>query len=176
MSKQEHTYADFSEWRWRRFYENDTVILDDFLAKHAKEGRTMNVGTDSKIHGNKTFFATAIVAHRTGLGGAVTIHTDKVPTYPSLRQKLVMEAMRTLETAWYLSSKLSDDIRIRLHVDVNNELKWKSGQYKEELVGMIMGQGFVSYKDVIGDPDEYPRLVLWKPDSWAASSVADRRT
>ena len=171
-----YKYADFKDWRWREFYENITVDLDAFLDKYVAEGRTMNVGTDSKIRGKYTFFATAIIAHRTNTGGSVIINKAKVPTYPSLRQKLLMEAMRTLETAWYLAARLSDDVRIRLHVDVNNELKWQSGQYKEELVGMIMGQGFVSYKDVIGDPDNYPRLVYWKPASWAASSVADLRT
>jgi hypothetical protein len=38
-----------------------------------------------------------------------------------------------------------------------------------------MGQGYISYRDV-KDHDNHPRIVFWKPDSWAAQSVADRVT
>jgi len=178
VSKQ-NTYPSFSEWTWKSFSNpNKTIDVEKFLEVNYERGRIFHVGTDSQVYGEKTHFVTALIAHIQTGGGEIAIHKykDKMP-YPALRQRLLMEAMRTLEVAWYLDSILPEDGKIRLHVDVNNELKFKSGRYKEELVGMIMGQGYLSYKDISSKKiDEYPRVVFWKPDSWAATTVADRQT
>jgi len=68
--------------------------------------------------------------------------------------------MRSLEVAWYLDTKVKERNIIEIHLDVNSNLKWKSAQYKEELVGLIVSQGF-------------PAIV--KPNAFGASKCADRK-
>lgn len=149
-------YPPFSEWVWKSFDNTKVVNIDDFVNTH-KEAQ-FYIGTDSQTKSHKTTVTTALIAYNWGRGGSVVIHTHKVPEFQSLRQQLISEAMRSLETAWYVNPKISDDNTIVIHLDVNSNLKWRSGQYRDELVGMIMAQGF---KPAI------------KPDSWGSSKVAD---
>jgi predicted RNase H-related nuclease YkuK (DUF458 family) len=69
------------------------------------------------------------------------------------------ETWRSLETAFELQSILPANVEIIIHVDVNKNKKWKSARYLEELVGMVVGQGF---------------KVVVKPYAWAAQHVADK--
>ena len=184
MSKNQERYPDFKDWVWRGWTSNKVVEIDTFIAENEAKERRFHVGTDSKEYGKKTLFATALVAHHSSQGGSILIHKDKMNAHltkgEGLRHRLIMEAMRTLEVAWYLDQKIVEHTKVRLHVDVNDVLDFKSGQYKEELVGMIMGQGYTSYQDIERQPnkeiDDFERVVFWKPDAWAAQSVADRRT
>lgn len=77
----------------------------------------------------------------------------------SLRQRLMNETWKSLETSFELQTLLPKNVEIIIHADVNKKKKWKSGQYMEELVGMVVGQGF---------------KVAVKPDAWAAQHVADK--
>lgn len=45
-----------------------------------------------------------------------------------------------------------------VHIDANPVVAYKSSQYVQELVGLVVGQGF---------------RALIKPESWAASDAAD---
>jgi predicted RNase H-related nuclease YkuK (DUF458 family) len=47
---------------------------------------------------------------------------------------------------------------LSIHIDANIDERYKSTQYAQELVGLVMAQGF--------------RAVL-KPDSWCATTCAD---
>lgn len=169
------SYPEFKTWKWGSFSEPNRIAdIEEFVLLNSSRGMEFHIGSDSKMYGNHTNFVTALIAHEKSKGGQIIIHQDKTVKSPSLRQRLIMEAMRTMEVAWYLDSIIDDNVKIRLHIDVNDELKFKSGQYKEELVGMIMGQGYSSYEsDAIDNCD---KIVFWKPHSWAASTVADRRT
>lgn len=177
MSTQ-YTYPDFKTWDWKSFSDlRKKIELIDFININYEKGRAFHVGTDSKVRKNKTIFATALIAHSPKEGGVIAIHKAKEDSQPSLRLRLLMEAMRTIEVAFYLDTVLPMDAKIRLHVDVNNDVKFKSGRYREELVGMIMGQGYVSYREVRAeDQNNHNKIVFWKPDSWAAQSVADKMT
>jgi predicted RNase H-related nuclease YkuK (DUF458 family) len=95
-----------------------------------------------------------------GRGGSIIIHTQKALLFDSLRLKLISEAMRSLETAWYIEPKVPKNQNIIIHLDVNGNLKWESGKYKEELVSMIVSQNF---------------KCVHKPDSWGAMKVSDRK-
>lgn len=176
MKKNQEFYKSFEEWKWKSFSDTKKSLdIEQFVINNYSLGRHFHVGTDSQSYSDHTLFATALVAHDKHLGGKIAIHKEKYTSvFSSLRQRLIIEAMKTLEVAWYLDQILPSDGKIRLHLDVNNEIKFKSGSYKEELVGMIMGQGYVSYRET--KDDKHPRIVFWKPDSWAAQSVADRHT
>jgi hypothetical protein len=78
--------------------------------------------------------------------------------FPSLRDRLIHEAWMSLEVAQKISKMISQNITI--HLDVNQNPKFKSGLYKNEICGFVKGFGY-DYK--------------LKPDSWCASSVADHQ-
>ena len=171
MKTKMNEYPLFSQWVWRAYDGKKSRDLDEFVKLNSDA--QFYIGTDSQQHGAKCTFTTVLIAYRMGKGGAIILHSDKTPRYPALRQRLLMEAMRSLELAWYLDRKISADTFMAIHLDVNDNLKWKSGKYKDELVGMVMGQGFVSGRDKTSLSN---RRVYWKPDAWAANSVADRKT
>jgi len=153
-------YKPFDEWIWKSYDGMSRVNVDEFVSNHHED--FFLIGTDSQNYSKKKMcvFTTVLIAYKMYKGGAVIIHRDKVPFIQSLRQRLILEAMRSLEVAWHIDSKVSSKNIIEIHLDVNPSLKFRSGQYKEELVGLVAGQG---YKAII------------KPDAWAASGVADRK-
>ena len=152
------SYPPFSQWAWKSYDNTRVVSIDDFIKSHSEA--EFFIGTDSQTEKSKCTLTTALIAYHWGAGGSIIIHTQKVPIFMSLRQKLIAEAMRSLETAWYADPKIPEESTIVIHIDVNSNLKWKSGQYKNELVGMVMAQGF---------------LCKCKPDAWGASKVSDRK-
>jgi len=156
--KDQWGYSPFTEWKWKSYDNTEFVSIDEFIADHKVDD--IFIGTDSQTEKGKCTLTTALIAYRWGTGGSIIIHTQRVPSFASLRQKLVAEAMRSLETAWYVNPKISTENVLVIHLDINSNLKWQSGQYRDELVGMIAAQGF---------------LCKSKPDAWAASSVSDRK-
>jgi len=160
MGKGMRTYKPFAEWGWKRYSGKGRVDVAEFIESHKTDA--FFVGTDSQNYTKKSscVFTSVIIAYTMHKGGAAITHTDKVPFIESLRQRLLTEAMRSLEVAWFLDGKIPDDNFIGVHLDVNSSLDYKSGKYKNELVGLVACQGF---------------NALVKPDAWAASKVADLR-
>ena len=152
-------YPPFEEWTWKPYYENRIVDPNDFIKDNVDWD--FYIGTDSKTYNKTTVYTTVIVCYKKGLGGKSIYHTDKTQAPLSLRHQLLLEAMRSLEAAFYVNKRIPSESIISLHLDVSSNLRWKSGRYMEELVGMVVAQGF---------------NVACKPDSWASSSVADRKT
>jgi hypothetical protein len=122
------------------------------------------IGTDSQPHnGSGVDFVTAIVVHRIGVGGIYfwkRIVNKKVYV---LRQRMYEEAAMSLETAETVLALLHKDgvtkYDVEIHVDIG-----KFGQTREmitEIVGMVRGSGYT---------------VKTKPESYAASKIADRYT
>jgi len=153
-------WPPISEWKWRSYDGKRHIDPDDYIKLHKDE--LFFIGTDSQNYSKKRtcVFTTVLIAYKMHRGGSVITHRHIVPFMSSLRQRLLMEAMLSLEVAWFLDKRVPRSSIIGIHLDVNRNLKFKSGQYKDELVGLIMAQGF-------------PCLI--KPDSWAASSVADSK-
>jgi len=118
------------------------------------------IGTDSSGRGQKIDFVTALVVHRIGRGGRYFWKRIYHTKFPSLRQRIYKEVALSLSLAQKLlqnfePEKLKQDLEI--HIDVG-----QNGQTREmikEVVGMVRGSGF---------------NVKTKPDSYAASTVADK--
>ena len=135
-----------------------------FLARHPQDTYRLVIGTDSQPHnGSGVDFVTAIVVHRVGTGGIYFWRrTVNKKTYV-LRQRMYEEATMSLAMAEEVVNLFAaDGIRrydIEIHVDIG-----EFGQTREminEIVGMIRGSGYA---------------VKTKPESYAASKVADRYT
>ena len=135
-----------------------------FLAGDPEKKYQLVVGTDSQPHnGEGVDFVTAIVVHRIGVGGIYFWkHTVNKKHYV-LRQRMYEEATMSLDMAETVLALLHKDgvtkYDVEIHVDI--------GQYGDtremiqEIVGMIRGSGY---------------RVKIKPESYAASKVADRYT
>lgn len=123
----------------------------------------IHIGSDSQQTDNNTKYVTVCIVNRIGKGGRVFFCRETVPKIRELRERLWHEAWRSTTLAMELSE--TPDIGTRapvsiaaIHIDANVDTRHKSSKYVEELVGLVMGQGF---KAVV------------KPDSWAASHAAD---
>lgn len=121
------------------------------------------IGTDSMPSGTAAEFVSAIVVHRKNAGGIYFWSKSHQTNLHTLRQRIFQEALFSLKLAEQLIEKLKEkniiDFHLTIHVDVgpNGETK----KMIQEVVGMIKGSGFD---------------VKTKPDSYGASSVADRHT
>lgn len=120
------------------------------------------IGTDSQL-GEETCFVTAVVVHREGKGGRYYYAREHERINRSLRQRIFYETSRSLEVASRLAASLAEnghaDLDVEIHCDIG-----KNGETKElirEVVGMVVGSGFDA------------RI---KPDSYGASTVADKYT
>ena len=135
-----------------------------FMKKDSEAKYRIVVGTDSApVKGGANDFITALVVHRVGRG-AIYFWQRKVEKKKMvLRQKIYQEAVMALEFAEKVLTVFAKDginrYDVEIHVDVG-----KFGETREmitEVVGMIRGSGF---------------KVKTKPESYAASTVADRHT
>lgn len=136
----------------------------DFLAIDPESTYQIVVGTDSQPHnGSGVDFVTAIVVHRKGHGGIYFWKRTVNKRHYVLRQRMYEEATMSLSVAEEVVALLHKDgiakYDIEIHVDIG-----PTGPTREmisEIIGMIRGNGF---------------NVKMKPDSFAASKVADRYT
>ena len=141
--------------------------IANYLYEEPQSHYRLVIGTDSqdrRASGRKyTNFVTAVVVHRIGKGGRYFWRNGKKEQMRSLRQKIYTETFRSLEVAEQLVQKLSTKLNgnsnweLEIHIDVG-----QSGETREmikEVVGMVMGNGYTAKT---------------KPDSFGASSVADR--
>jgi hypothetical protein len=153
-------WPPFAEWKWRSYDGRRSVSVEEFVERNSE--CMFFIGTDSQNYSKKNtcVFTTVLIAYKMHRGGTIITHKTRASYMDALRQRLLMEAMLSLEVGWYLDQKIDKDNIMGIHLDVNRNLRYKSGQYKDELVGMVMAQGF---------------NALVKPDAWAASSVADSR-
>lgn len=135
-----------------------------FLKEDPSRPYRLVIGTDSQPHnGAGTDFVTAIVVHRIGSGGVYFWERTVEMKHFVLRQRMYQEAIMSLVAAEKLLQLLAGDginkYDIEIHVDIG-----KKGDTREmiaEIIGMVRGGGWE---------------VRFKPESYAASKVADRYT
>ncbi|HEX6988395.1 MAG TPA: ribonuclease H-like YkuK family protein [Bacillota bacterium] len=120
------------------------------------------IGTDSQLR-HDTTFVTAVIVHHEGKGARYFYARERRRRMDSLRQRILYEASLSLQLAGQLAERLSRnghaDLNVEIHLDIG-----RSGQTRElirEVVGMVTGSGFDA---------------KIKPESYGASSVADKHT
>lgn len=121
------------------------------------------VGSDSQVNKKKkcVVYATCIVLYKKGKGGRVLVAKDHMPFVATLRERLTNEVWRSLTVTFELAKYLPKNVEIIVHVDVNRSKKYKSGNYHQELVNLVTGQGY---------------KCRTKPYAWAAQCIADHFT
>jgi uncharacterized protein len=121
------------------------------------------IGTDSQLslYRSEATFVTAVILHRVGHGAHYYIHKEHHTHMHSLRQRMFAEASLSLQTSGLLMEQLASagDWAIEVHLDVGE--RGETRQWANELVSWIQNNGYEA------------RI---KPDSFGASTVADRYT
>ena len=140
-----------------------TII--DFINRQPDHEYNLIVGTDSQPGIDKAVFVTAIVIYRVGRGGRFFYHKETTPLKVGMKQRIFYEVSRSLDVASKLTGyfaeelEINDNLGIQIHVDVGK--KGPTNSIIKEVVGMVVGSGYEA---------------LIKPNSYAASKVADKYT
>jgi predicted RNase H-related nuclease YkuK (DUF458 family) len=79
-----------------------------------------------------------------------------VPRIHLLRERLLKEVWRSVDLGLQFSPIVNGELTV--HIDANPVVTHKSSAYVQELIGLVVGQGF---------------KALIKPESWAATHAAD---
>ncbi len=142
----------------------EAVVLEviRFMKNEPERHYKIIIGSDSERRDdNSADFVTAVVVHRVGSGGRYfwrRISNDNIHT---LRNRIMSEALLSLEVAkevlTILKSFDAPNFDFEIHVDIGENGETKT--MITEIVGMIRAHNFE---------------VRTKPDSYAASKVADR--
>jgi predicted RNase H-related nuclease YkuK (DUF458 family) len=135
-----------------------------FIAESPEETYQLVVGTDSQSHnGQGVDFVTAIVVHRLRHGGIYFWKRIVSKKKYVLRQRMFEEASLSLVAAEDILVLLQKDgitkYDVEIHVDIGSF--GKTREMIQDIVGMIRGSGY---------------RVKIKPESYAASKIADRYT
>lgn len=139
--------------------------VQEFIKRENNSHFRLVLGTDSELVSTDTaHFVSAVVVHHVGHGGVYFWGQVTKSGIKDLRQRMYEEATYSLT----LAERLLEEFKKRnlplekileIHVDVGENGDTKA--MINEIVGMIKGSGF---------------LCKTKPDSFAASNVADRHT
>jgi len=135
-----------------------------FMQAAPERNYTVTIGTDSELMSSKDAdFVTAVVVHRVGNGGRYFWRQGTVGKFYTLRDRIIREVMTSLDLAKELITILKNEdipnIRwdFEIHADVGE--KGETKVMIQEVVGMIRAHNFEART---------------KPESYAASNVADR--
>ncbi len=136
----------------------------DFIRADDKRTYKVTIGTDSQaVQGRVSDFVTAIVIHRVGNGGRYFWRRFKPRQgFHTIRERIVNEVLSSLEVARDFLAVAKDfgilpKFDFEIHVDVGETGKTKA--MIQEVVNMIRANNFEAKT---------------KPESYAASSVADK--
>lgn len=152
---------------WRKFNGDHLQLpiktaVEDAIRRETAQGYKLKVciGTDSQVKGQETEFATVIVFLREGHGGFMFIHNEKTTQKYSIKERMLVEVAKSIETAYELCNLFTEyDVDMEVHADINTNPQFKSNEALREAMGYILGMGF-AFKA--------------KPEAFASSSCANK--
>jgi uncharacterized protein len=142
--------------------------IAEFIKEDSQSFYSVIIGSDSqakRINGQPEIdFVTAVVVHRRGKGARYFWRKEREHRIYALQDKIRQETSMSVELAGYLVPELRKSVSVstydfEIHVDVG-----PIGPTREmikEVVGWVTGMGYT---------------VKTKPESYGASSVADKHT
>jgi uncharacterized protein len=134
----------------------NAITRETFLGNKLK----VCIGTDSQVKGMITDFATVIVFLREKKGAFMFIHQEKSTYKMSIKERMLAEVQRSIETAYDLCPLLDQyNIDLEVHADINTNPMFKSNQALHEAMGYILSMGFV---------------FKAKPEAFASSACANK--
>lgn len=142
--------------------------ISRFVKEEPRSFYRLVIGSDSQarnVNGKAEIdYVTAVVVHREGRGARYFWRKEKQYKAPVLRDKIYTETLMSLGLAQEIVPDLRKAVSpakydLEIHIDVGS--LGPTREMIKEVVGMVTGNGFEA---------------KIKPDSWAASSVADKHT
>src|SRR3989344_7163499 len=142
--------------------------ISKFINENSESSYRVVIGSDSQARHSHNApeidFVSAIVVHRIGHGGRYFYKKEKQKKKYVLRDKIYTETLMSLQLAEEVVPELRKAIPastydLEIHIDVGP--LGPTRDMIKEVVGMVNGNGF---------------KAKTKPDSWGASSVADKHT
>lgn len=142
--------------------------ISRFIDSDAQSFYRVVIGTDSqakRMNGEAEIdFVTAVVVHKIGHGARYFWSREKQKKRYVLRDKIYTETIKSLEFAEKFVPLIRDKIPaslydLEIHIDVGPV--GPTREMIKEVVGMVRGSGYTAKT---------------KPESYGASSVADRHT
>jgi len=143
-----------------------SVTFSEILHKvreHHKNNGAVYIGTDSFSKKKACVFATSIVLLGADgqSGGRYFIKKEKIANPSSLYNRILKEAEKSVNIALEIT-EIFPELDLEVHLDVSAEHKnEKTSPMTKMLMGYAIGSGF---------------KCKIKPDSFAASSVADKHS
>ncbi len=134
--------------------------IENFILTDQKYEYRILVGTDSEYLEKQIDFITVIVVHRVGHGARYFWKRQVTKSQFGLHQRLWQEALISLSVSQELLKFISDkklNFRFEFHLDLGTV--GKSSSSVKEIINLIRGYGFD---------------IRIKPESYAASKIADR--
>jgi predicted RNase H-related nuclease YkuK (DUF458 family) len=152
---------------WKKFNGEilQTPILSEVeqaIEREYNQGNKLKVciGTDSQVKGTVTDFATVIVFLREQKGGFMFIHQERTSQKMSIKERMLAEVQKSIETAYSLCDLLDlYDVDLEVHADINTNPQFKSNAALHEAMGYILSMGFV---------------FKAKPEAFASSACANK--
>lgn len=150
-------------------YPDILNIIKTFLEQDKNGRYKLTIGTDSeskfdKKTGAQLELITAIVLYKIGYGGKYFWTRKIIKNVKTLREKIYQEVLLSIDVAKQLVPDLKEKLNgnstnydLEIHIDVGE--KGETREMLREVIGIVAGNGFVAKT---------------KPDSYAASNVADR--
>ncbi len=140
-------------------------IMDAVEAAILKENQLGNklkvfIGTDSQVKRGTAEFATVVVFLREHKGGFMFIRKDRKAHNMSIKERMLLEVQKSIETAYHLCPILDQyEVDLEVHADINTNPSFESNVALKEAMGYILGMGFV---------------FKAKPESFASTNCANK--
>lgn len=134
----------------------------EFIRADLTRRYKVTIGTDSELFtGNRADFVTAVVVHRVGNGGRYFWRRLQRERMHTLRERIIKEVLISLDIAKDVLTELKKfslpEFDFEIHIDVGENGPTKA--MIQEVVAMVRANNFEAKT---------------KPESYAASNVADR--
>ncbi|WP_316822484.1 ribonuclease H-like YkuK family protein [Pedobacter gandavensis] len=152
---------------WKKFsgeviHSSILEEVEQAIIRETEKGFHLKVciGTDSQVKGALTDFATVIVLLRENHGGFMYIHQEKTAQKMSIKERMLVEVQKSIETAYSVCDLLDlYDVDLEVHADINTNPMFKSNKALNEAMGYILSMGFI---------------FKAKPEAFASSTCADK--
>lgn len=153
-----------------REVEMDEIVsrVAKYIAQDPDAAYEFTIGTDSQNHG-ETKMVEVIAVHRKGQGGIYFYNIEFIRRISNLKQKINEETARSLQIANGLIEKLDEEL-FEMDLDLNDldvafQIHCDIGRY---------GKTSMLIKEIVSWVTSCGYTCLIKPDSYTASSIADR--
>lgn len=152
---------------WKKFsgeviHSSILEEVENAIIRESDNGYRLKVciGTDSQVKGAYTDFATVIVLLREHHGGFMYIHQEKTSHKMSIKERMLLEVQKSIETAYSICDLLDlYRVELEVHADINTNPMFKSNKALNEAMGYILSMGFI---------------FKAKPEAFASSTCADK--